>query len=131
MHLKFNRVLRRRKWFFAQQFGVDIALFKLSVAGLLGFSEGAGRVNGRCFLQLLGQKIDGPCMGISVQEAGDPAGAVFGGALFIVFQAAQQLVIPGFGGDGLEDAGGIFGEMPGIFTDDAVFFRDRRVAADV
>ena len=32
VHLKFERILRRRKWFFAQKFGVDAALFKLSLA---------------------------------------------------------------------------------------------------
>ena len=72
MHLKFNQILRCRKGFFTQQFGADAALFKLflsffgkkfesQVTGLLGFSEGAGRVGGRGFLKLPGQEID--CLG--------------------------------------------------------------------
>ena len=81
MHLKFNRILRCRKGFFTQQFGADAALFKLflsflakfesQVTGLLGFSEGAGRVGGRGFLKLPGQEIDCLGMGVPVQEAGN------------------------------------------------------------
>ena len=58
------------------------------MAGLLGFPEGAGRVDGSSFLQLLGQEIDCFSMGVPVQEAGDLAGAALGGVLLIVFQAA-------------------------------------------
>ena len=101
------------------------------MAGLLGFPEGAGRVDGSGFLQLLGQENDCLCMDVPVQEAGDLAGVALGGVLLIVFQAAQQFWITGFEGDGLEDARSVFGEVPGIFADDAVFFWDRRVAADV
>ena len=98
MHIKFNRILRCRKGFFTQQFGADAALFKLflsffgkkfesQVTGLLGFSEGAGRVGGRGFLKLPGQEIDCLGMGVPVQEAGNLTGAALGGVLLIVFQA--------------------------------------------
>ena len=55
------------------------------MAGLLGFPEGAGRVGGSGFLQLPGQEIDGLCMGVPVQEAGNLAGAVPGGVLLVIF----------------------------------------------
>ena len=58
------------------------------MAGLLGFPEGAGRVDGRGFLKFPGQEIDCPCMGVPVQEAGNLTGAALGGVLLIVFQAA-------------------------------------------
>lgn len=57
------------------------------MTGLLGFSEGAGRVGGRGFLKLPGQEIDCLGMSVPVQEAGNPAGAALGGLLLIVLQA--------------------------------------------
>ena len=105
MHLKFNRILRCRKGFFTQQFGADAALFKLflsffgkkfesQVTGLLGFSEGAGRVGGRGFLKLPGQEIDCLGMAVPVQEAGNLTGAALGGVLLIVFQAMYSFGSP-------------------------------------
>ena len=57
------------------------------MTGLLGFSEGAGRIGGRGFLKFPGQEIDCLGMGVPVQEAGNLTGTALGGVLLIVLQS--------------------------------------------